>query len=145
MNLTCQFLLSQISKGKGYQGDIKRYGIKLANHKSEFGVRHRATMGPITPAVCGWWVAQPGQMGFHKRTDYNKHIIKITDAKTTNVNPTSGFYHYGNVKSNIILISGSVPGARKRLVVLSHAVRLKKTAFPQAPEITHISTRSQQG
>jgi len=134
-----------ITKGKGYQGDIKRYGIKLSNHKSEFGVRHRSTMGPITPAVTGWWVAQPGQMGFHKRTDYNKQILKISDAKTTNVNPTSGFYHYGNVKSNLILISGSVPGARKRLVVLSHAIRPLKTIFAQAPEITHISTRSQQG
>jgi len=134
-----------ITKGKGFQGDIKRYGIKLANHKSEFGIRHRATMGPITPAVCGWWVSQPGQMGFHKRTDYNKQILKISDAKTTNVNPISGFYHYGNVKSNIILISGSVPGARKRLIVFSHAIRQRKVSFAQAPEITFVSTRSQQG
>jgi len=134
-----------ISKGKGYQGDIKRYGIKLANHKSEFGVRHRATMGPITPPVTGWWVAQPGQMGFHKRTDYNKQILKISDAKTTNVSPVSGIYHYGNVKSNFILISGSVPGAKKRLVVLSNAIRPQNSTFTQAPEITHISVRSQQG
>lgn len=134
-----------VTKGKGFQGDIKRYGVKLASHKAEFGRRHRQTMGPITPPVTGWWVAQPGQMGFHKRTDYNKQILKISDAKTTNVNPASGFYHYGNVKSNLILISGSVPGARKRLIVLSHAIRQRKTAFPQAPEITHISVRSQQG
>ncbi|MFH0868864.1 MAG: 50S ribosomal protein L3 [archaeon] len=134
-----------ISKGKGIQGDIKRYGIKLANHKSEFGVRHRATMGPITPAVCGWWVAQPGQMGYSKRTEYNKQILKIADAKTTNVNPVSGIYHYGTVRSTFILVSGSVPGAKKRLVVLSNPIRPQNSTFTQAPEITLISTRSQQG
>ncbi len=134
-----------ITKGKGFGGDIKRYGVKLANHKSEFGVRHRATMGPISPPVTAWWIAMPGQIGTHKRTDYNKQILKIADEKTVNINPTSGFSRYGLVKTQYILIDGSVPGAKKRLVVLSRPVRLGKSTTEQAPDVTHISLRSQQG
>ena len=134
-----------VTKGKGFQGDIKRYGVKLANHKAEFGVRHRQTMGPITPPVTGWWVLQPGQMGFHKRTDYNKQILKIADTKSAQVTPSSGFYHYGLVKNSFALLSGSIPGPKKRLIILSHAMRQQRAAFAQAPEITMISTRSQQG
>jgi len=134
-----------VTKGRGFEGDIKRYGVKLERHKAEFGQRHRGTMGPITPAVCGWWVLQPGQMGFHTRTEHNKQILKISDPKTMNVTPISGFSRYGVVKSNYILLAGSVPGARKRLVILSQPTRLFKSAVMQAPEITGVSTRSQQG
>jgi large subunit ribosomal protein L3 len=134
-----------ITKGKGFEGDIKRFGVKLASHKSEFGRRHRATMGPISPPVTAWWIAMPGQMGFHKRTDYNKQILKISDIKTTNVNPTSGISRYGLVKGNYILIDGSIPGAKKRLVILTHPIRPGRVLFEQAPDITHISVRSQQG
>jgi large subunit ribosomal protein L3 len=134
-----------VTKGKGFEGDIKRFGVKLANHKSEFGVRHRATMGPISPPVTAWWIAMPGQMGFHKRTDYNKQILKISDIKTTNVNPTSGLSRYGLVKSNFMLIDGSISGAKKRLVILTYPIRPGKVLFEQAPDITHISVRSQQG
>ena len=134
-----------ITKGKGFEGDIKRYGVKLASHKAEFGRRHRATMGPITPPVTGWWVLQPGQMGFHKRTDYNKQLIKISSTKETNVNPISGFSRYGLVKNTYVLIDGSVPGSKKRLIVMSHPIRPNRTKVEQAPDITHVSLRSQQG
>lgn len=133
-----------ITKGKGFEGDIKRYGVKLANHKSEFGIRHRSTMGPITPPVTGWWVLQPGQMGFHKRTEYNKQLIKIADAKNLNVTPVSGFSRYGIVKSSFVLVDGSVPGPKKRLIVLSYPIRQNKTVVEQAPDISYISLRSQQ-
>jgi len=134
-----------VTKGKGFEGDIKRFGVKLANHKSEFGVRHRATMGPISPPVTAWWIAMPGQMGFHKRTDYNKQILKISDAKTLNVNPSSGFSRYGLVKTSYILIDGSIPGATKRLVMLTFPIRPGRVLFEQAPDVIHISVRSQQG
>jgi large subunit ribosomal protein L3 len=134
-----------VTKGKGFEGDIKRFGVKLANHKSEFGVRHRATMGPISPPVTAWWIAMPGQMGFHKRTDYNKQILKISDIKTTNVNPSSGLSRYGLVKSHFMLIDGSISGAKKRLVILTYPIRPGRVLFEQAPDITHISVRSQQG
>ncbi|MEM4247656.1 MAG: 50S ribosomal protein L3 [Candidatus Nanoarchaeia archaeon] len=134
-----------VTKGKGFEGDIKRYGVKLERHKAEFGQRHRGTMGPITPPVTGWWVLQPGQMGFHKRTEHNKQILRISDSKTAPITPVSGLSRYGIVKSQYILIAGSVPGAKKRLIVLSHPTRPFKSATTQAPEIIFVSTRSQQG
>ncbi len=134
-----------VTKGKGFAGDIKRFGVKLASHKSEFGRRHRATMGPISPPVTAWWIAMPGQMGFHKRTDYNKQILKISDAKTLNINPSSGFSRYGLVKSSLMLIDGSIPGTKKRLVMLTLPIRPGRVLFEQAPDVIHISVRSQQG
>ncbi len=134
-----------ISKGKGFTGDIKRFGIRLESHKAEFGRRHRATMGPITPSKVGWWIAQPGQLGFQKRTEYNKQILKISNIKDLQANPVSGFSRYGIVKGDYVLVAGSVPGPKKRLIVLSHTIRPRKTMHIQAPEITQVSTRSQQG
>ncbi|MEM2954578.1 MAG: 50S ribosomal protein L3 [Candidatus Nanoarchaeia archaeon] len=134
-----------VTKGKGFEGDIKRFGVKLASHKAEFGRRHRATMGPITPAVTGWWIAQPGQYGYNTRTEYNKQIIKISNCKDLNINPVSGFSRYGLVKNTYVILDGSTPGPKKRTIVLTHAKRLNKSVPETAPEITHVSLRSQQG
>ncbi|MGC8940906.1 MAG: 50S ribosomal protein L3 [Candidatus Nanoarchaeia archaeon] len=133
-----------VTKGKGFEGDIKRFGIKLASHKAEFGRRHRGTMGPITPAVTGWWIAQPGQFGYNTRTEYNKQILKIAMPKEINPNPISGFIRYGLVKNTYVLLAGSVPGPKKRTIILTFPIRKNKLP-EQAPEIVHISTKSQQG
>jgi len=133
-----------VTKGKGFEGDIRRFGIKLASHKAEFGRRHRGTMGPITPAVTGWWIAQPGQFGYNTRTEYNKQILKISAPKEFNPNPVSGFIRYGIVKNDYVILAGSVPGPKKRAIILSFPMRKNKLP-EQAPEIVHISLKSQQG
>nr|AJS12748.1 50S ribosomal protein L3P [uncultured archaeon] len=132
-----------VTKGKGFQGDIKRFGVRLESHKAEFGRRHRATMGPTAPSKVGWWIPMPGQMGFHKRTHYNSQILKIANVNDLQVNPISGLSHYGKVKGDFILIAGSVPGAKKRLIILSHAIR-PASKFTEAPEVVEVSLRSQQ-
>ena len=132
-----------VTKGKGFQGDIKRFGVRLESHKAEFGRRHRSTMGPTTPSKVGWWIPMPGQMGFHKRTHYNSQILKIANINDLQINPISGLSRYGKVKGDFILIAGSAPGAKKRLVVLSHAIR-PASKFTEAPEIVDVSLRSQQ-
>ena len=132
-----------VTKGKGFQGDIKRFGVRLERHKAEFGRRHRSTMGPTTPSKVGWWIPMPGQMGFHKRTHYNSQILKIANINDLQINPISGLSRYGKVKGDFILIAGSAPGAKKRLVVLSHAIR-PASKFTEAPEIVDVSLRSQQ-
>ena len=132
-----------VTKGKGFQGVVKRFGVRLQSHKAEKGRRKIATMGPFQPRWVGWWIAQPGQMGFHKRTEYNKQILRISTSEEK-VNPQGGFIRYGEVKSNWMLIAGSVAGPKKRLIVLSHAIRPRKNLTTQAPEIIEISLRSQQ-
>ena len=134
-----------VTKGKGFQGMIKRMGIRLESHRAEKGRRHRASMGPITPARVAWWVAQSGQMGNHQRTEFNRQILKVADVKTFNPNPVSGISHYGLVQGSYVLIAGSVPGAKKRLITFTHPARPRKNLFSQAPEIVAISRRSQQG
>jgi len=133
------------SKGKGFQGVIKRFGVKELPkwHKHRKG--SRSGPGSRGPATTFSWseVPQPGQMGFHRRTEYNKRIIKIGD-NGLEVTPAGGFLHYGIVRSSYVLLAGSIPGTPKRPIVLRHPVRPRW--MPEAaPKITYISLQSKQG
>ncbi|MBD3263267.1 50S ribosomal protein L3 [Candidatus Woesearchaeota archaeon] len=132
-----------ITIGKGFQGVIKRFGIRLQSHKAEKGRRKLATLGPWTPKHVPWWTPQAEQMGFRTRTEYNKQLLKIGKSKETPITPKSGLSHYGKVKSQYVLVAGSVPGPKKRLIRFTHAMRPKKGAHTQPPEITHISLGAQ--
>ena len=84
-------------------------------------------------------------MGYHKRTEFNKKVLKIGDVSEVDaVNPDGGFIRYGLVKNDYVLVKGSVPGPTKRLVILRQAIRPKK-ADEAAPQIEFISTASKQG
>lgn len=134
-----------ITKGKGYQGPVKRFGIAIRNHKSEKTKRGPGSLG-------GWKgqghimyrVAHAGQMGYHQRVDYNKHIIKISE-KPEEINPKDGFVRYGPVKSTYILLRGSVIGPKKRLIIFIKATRPNKKITKEAPSISYISMKSKQG
>ncbi|KUO40083.1 MAG: 50S ribosomal protein L3 [Candidatus Hadarchaeum yellowstonense] len=132
-----------ITKGKGFQGPVKRWGVKILPRKSDEGRRQVGTLGPWSPPRILWTVPAAGQMGYHQRTDFNKRILKIgNDGKE--VTPSGGFLRYGPVKGDFIVLAGSVPGPTKRLVQLRHPVRLQQMTTT-APSITYISTASQQG
>jgi len=133
-----------VTTGKGYQGVIKRFGVRRKVHKSEKGVRRIGTLGAFTGART-WRVPHPGQMGFHTRTEYNKQIILVSNPKDNEINPVSGISNYGQVKNDYILIYGSIPGPKKRLIRFTPAIRPKPKVHIQAPEIQSISLRSQQG
>ena len=61
------------------------------------------------------------------------------------VNPKGGFIRYGLIKSDYILLLGSVPGPKKRLVRLRDSMRPKDHFTISVPEITYFSKLSQQG
>ena len=135
------------TKGKGFQGVIKRWNIRIQYGKAARSskARHVGSIGPWTPRRTMWTVAQAGQMGYHKRTEFNKKILKIADASEADaVNPDGGFIKYGLVKNDYVLVKGSVPGPTKRLVILRKAIRPKK-ADESTPQINYISTSSKQG
>lgn len=112
-----------VSKGKGYQGPVKRFGVKVRSRKNKKKMRHVGSLGPQNPArVIPAKLAMPGQLGFQTRTEYNKNIIKIGD-KPADVNPLGGLPNYGVVRAGYIVIEGSVPGPKKRLVMLRKAMR----------------------
>ena len=135
------------SKGKGFQGVIKRWNIRIQYGKAARSSkeRHVGSIGPWTPNRTMWTVAQAGQMGYHKRTEFNKKILKIGENTTVSeVNPDGGFINYGLVKNDYVLVKGSLPGPSKRLVILRKAIRPKSTD-ESAPQINFISTESKQG
>lgn len=127
-----------ITKGKGFQGTVKRYGIPIRSHKAEKTKRGIGTLGPWQPKRVLFSVAQPGKMGYHLRTEYNKQILKVSN-KAEEVNPKSGIKHYGLVKSNYMLIKGSVPGPKKRALVLVLSVRPNRKMMKEAPEVRYIA------
>jgi large subunit ribosomal protein L3 len=125
-----------VTKGKGLQGPVKRFGVAFKNHKTEKGVRRVGTLG-------GWSgqghvlyrTAHPGQMGYHLRTEFNKQLLKI-GTKPEDVNPKSGWTHYGVVKSTYAVIRGSIAGPQKRAIILTKPMRIRpQESLPTIVEI----------
>jgi large subunit ribosomal protein L3 len=139
-----QIDIHSVTKGKGFQGPMKRFGISRTSHRSEKSVRNPGSLG-------GWKaqghvmyrVAHAGQTGYHQRTEYNKYLLKIGD-KPEEVQQKGGFVSYGAIKNHYIVLKGSIGGARKRLIKMSHAIRPLGTMPKEAPAITSISTASKQ-
>ena len=132
-----------ITKGKGFQGPVKRWGIRILPRKSRKTKRGVAAIGPWTPARVMYSVPRAGQMGYHQRTEYNKKILKI-GKNGEEITPKGGFVRYGVIRGNYILIEGTVPGPKKRLIRLRFPARPPKESV-EPPQITHISLESQQG
>lgn len=131
------------SKGKGFQGVNKRFGAKLLTHKNSKHRRMIGTQGPWHPAWIMSTVPNSGQMGYHKRTEFNKRILKV-GKDPSEINPRGGFLHYGNVTNNYVLIHGSIPGVTKRLIRFRDPVR-RRGVEVSTPDITYVSTSSKQG
>ncbi len=95
------------SKGKGFQGAIKRYGQTRGpmTHGSKYH-RHAGSNGAATsPGKVFKGKGMPGHMGAVRRTVQNLEVVKI------------------DVENNLILIKGSVPGPKKSLVMLKETTR----------------------
>jgi len=110
-----------VTKGKGFQGTVKKFGIRIQDRHAKKKKRHIGTLGPQTPRRVRWTAPQAGQMGFQTRTELNKRILKFGNADEINIK--QGFNRYGIVKSNFVLIEGSVAGSKKRLIRLRPAIR----------------------
>src|SRR3989344_300977 len=129
-----------VTKGKGFQGTVKRFGVTIRQHKSEKTKRGIGSLGPWHPRRVRFTVPQSGKMGYHLRTEYNKQVIMIgNDASKINVK--GGFMHYGNVNNDYVLLKGSVPGPDKRVIIMTEGQRQRKQLIP---EIRHVSQESKQ-
>jgi large subunit ribosomal protein L3 len=132
-----------VTKGKGFQGPVKRWGIRILSRKSRKSKRAVASIGPWVPRRVMPQVPRAGQMGFHHRTEYNKRIMLIgTDSER--INPLSGFKNYGIVNGDYLLLKGSVIGPAKRLIKLRKTVRA--TGYSkETPQITYLHTEFGKG
>ncbi len=133
--------VSSISKGQGFQGPVKRFGIRLHGRKMRHMHRHVGSLGGAEPGKVRPTVPAAGQLGFQTRTELNKRILKIVEPKE--INPKGGFPNFGIVKTESILLEGSVPGSRKRLIRLRAPMRPPLSKYPV--EIKYISLESKQG
>ena len=133
-----------VTKGKGFQGAVKRWGVKLLTHKNSKHRRMIGTAGSWHPNWVQATVPQAGQMGYHQRTEYNKRDLKVGE-NGEEITPAGGFPHYGVVRNPYIIIHGSIPGPTKRLVSMRDAIRYQRGVKVEKTEISYISTTSKQG
>ena len=129
-----------VTKGHGYTGVIKRFGVRHLPRKTHRGLRKVACIGAWHPARVQWTVARAGQYGFFKRTEVNKKIYRVGteglrnatteyDITSKDITPMGGFPHYGVVKNDFLLIKGTVPGVRRRCITL------RKACFPSQTRV----------
>jgi large subunit ribosomal protein L3 len=132
-----------ITKGKGTQGPVKRWGVqkRKGKHARQGWRRRIGNLGPWNPSRVRSTVPQQGQTGYHQRTELNKRVMALGDEEVT---PDGGFVNYGEVNGQYALVKGSLPGPNKRLLRLRPAVRPKDQPRLD-PEVRYVSTASNQG
>lgn len=111
-----------LTKGKGLQGPVKRFGVTLRSHKAEKGLRKVGSIGPWHPARVTFRVAMAGQLGMFTRVSYNNKIIKLGKAGED----LKGLKNFGDVKTEYIIVYGSVQGPVKRQLLATSSLRPTK-------------------
>ncbi len=127
-----------VTKGKGIQGPIKRFGAKLRFHKTEKGQRKVGSIGPWHPAHVSFRTPMAGQMGTFTRIIHNVRILSMGRISEKNINPSAGFSNYGKLKTSYIILSGSVPGPAKRQTLLTPAFRPSKLQAKKKLEFLEV-------
>ena len=133
-----QLDIHAVSKGKGVQGPVRRFGISLRRHKSEKSRRNPGSLGGwVAQGHIMWRTAKAGKMGHHTRTERNKWLLKIGNANE--ISKKGGFENYGVIKNSYILIKGSIIGPKKRLIRFNESLMPNKINPSEAPTIQYIN------
>lgn len=128
-----------VTRGRGFQGVIKRFGVKELPrwHKHRKASRTVASRGSQVGALST--TPQAGQMGFHRRTDFNKLILMVgSGEQTQSFNPAGGWKNYGLMRSDFIVVKGSVMGTKKRPLVLRFPIRPPVNYKPLQVKLTYV-------
>ena len=122
------------TKGKGFQGVIKRHGQSRGpmGHGSHYH-RRPGSMGTMRPMRVFKGKALPGHMGVNTVTIQNLEIVGV------------------GLENNVILIKGNVPGANKSLVIIKTATknpgkineREKLISYIETPEQTTVENKEE--
>ncbi|MGM0399017.1 MAG: 50S ribosomal protein L3 [Halobacteriota archaeon] len=133
-----------VTKGKGTQGPVKRWGVqkRKGKHARQGWRRRIGNLGPWNPSRVRSTVPQQGQTGYHQRTELNKRLIDFGNEDDVTV--AGGFPNYGEVEADYALIKGSLPGPEGRLVRFRPAVRPSESPRLD-PEVRYVSTATNQG
>lgn len=125
-----------VTKGRGFQGPVKRWGIKLLSHKARKSRRKPGALGPWKPSATRYTVPLAGQTGFHRRTTYHIKIMDIRDASEEE--GLWPFRRYGVLRSKYLVLRGSVPGPAKRLIKMRFTVRPVDKELMKPVNITYV-------
>merc|ERR1711965_120330 len=154
-----------ITKGKGYEGVVTRWGVTKLPRKTHKGLRKVACIGSWHPSRVKYSVARAGQNGYHHRTELNKKVYKIAkgvrgaDGKITannattefdltvkGITPLGGFPHYGEVLEDYIMLRGAVTGVKRRLITLRKSLCAQTSRRPtEEINLKFIDTSSKFG
>ena len=119
--------VSGISKGKGFQGVIKRHNQSRGpmGHGSQY---HRGvgSLGTMLPMHVLKGKKMPGHMGNVKRTIQNLEIVSI------------------DKENNVILVKGNVPGPKKSLVIIHTAVKNPGVVNTPADLISYVPEKEEE-
>jgi len=158
-----------VTKGKGFEGVITRWGTATLPRKTHRGLRKVACIGAWHPARVRYTVARAGQHGYHHRTEINKKIylmgkaakpdvekgqeVQINyNATTANdltqktITPLGGFPHYGEVNGDFVMVKGGIMGPKKRVITLRKSLvpQVKRSAL-ESIQLKFIDTSSKFG
>jgi large subunit ribosomal protein L3e len=121
-----------VTKGRGYEGVVTRWGVSRLARKTHRGLRKVACIGAWHPTRVKFQTPRGGQNGYYHRTEINKKIYRVgkntkeepnnacTDNDLTEkaITPLGGFPHYGVVNEDYLMLKGAVVGVRKRLITM---------------------------
>ena len=124
-----------LTKGKGFSGPVKRFGIKLRFHKSEKGLRKVGSIAPWHPARVTFRTPMAGQLGMFTRVVYNNKIIDLAKADDK---PIANIKNYGNVHNEYLVVAGSVQGSAKRQLLITAPLRETKKQNKKAFELVAL-------
>lgn len=126
--------LRGLTKGKGFSGPVKRFGITLKSHKSEKGRRRPGSLGPWHPARVTFRVPQAGQLGMFTRVIYNNKIIDLgkSEGKFKNIK------NYGDIKTDYVFVKGSIQGPAKRHLMITAPLRETKKQKKKNYELVEL-------
>jgi len=127
-----------VTIGKGTQGPMKRFGLALRDHKSEKGRRGPGSGGPWHPARVTFREPKMGQMGFGLRVTYNNKIITVGTITENDINPSGGFKHFGKIRNDYIVLSGSIQGPSKRQLLLTSVLRPSRNTLKKNYEFIEL-------
>lgn len=150
MNDLCDTIA--VSKGRGTEGVVTRWGVTRLPRKTHRGLRKVACIGAWHPSRVSYSVARVGQNGYHHRTELHKKIYKVyqheydsekpedqkidttscqteKDLTKKGINPMGGWKHYGLVQNDYVMIKGSCPGCVKRPITLRKTLHAQSTTL----------------
>jgi len=151
-----------ITKGHGFEGVVKRWGVRKLPRKTHKGLRKVGCIGAWHPERIRYTIPRAGQHGSHHRTLKNKKIYMLGKSINTpegklagktefditekGINPMGGFPHYGTVRNEFIMLKGSIPGPVKRCITLRKSI-VPVTTRPAKEQVTlkFIDTSSKLG